>query len=116
MPRRDIATTFLRWASMRAISVRGYWIVTSLYLVIDADLSAFQLVFLGTAMELTVLVSEIPTGVMADTISRHGRRVTRGRCRLDGDPGRQRDLGQPTGDQRLARHRAVVPGSGRIDG
>lgn len=70
MPRRDIATTFLRWAAMRAISFRGYWLVTSLYLVIDADLSAFQLVFLGTAMELTVLVSEIPTGVMADTISR----------------------------------------------
>jgi MFS family permease len=44
--------------------------VTSLYLVVVADLSAFQLVFLGTAMELTVLVSEIPTGVMADTISR----------------------------------------------
>ena len=39
------------WAS----SFRGYWIVTSLYLVIEADLSAFQLVFLGTAMELTVL-------------------------------------------------------------
>ena len=70
MARGDVATTFLRWAWMRALSFRGYWIVTSLYLVIDADLSAFQLVFLGTAMELTVLVSEIPTGVMADTISR----------------------------------------------
>ena len=44
--------------------------MTSLYLVVVADLSAFQLVFLGTAMELTVLVSEVPTGVMADTISR----------------------------------------------
>jgi MFS family permease len=55
---------------MRSVSFRGYWLVTSLYLVVDADLSAFQLVFLGTAMELTVLVSEIPTGVMADTISR----------------------------------------------
>ena len=70
MAQGDVATTFLRWSWMRATSFRGYWIVTSLYLVIDADLSAFQLVFLGTAMELTVLVSEIPTGVMADTISR----------------------------------------------
>ncbi len=70
MARGDVATTFLRWAWMRATSFRGYWIVTSLYLVIDADLSAFQLVFLGTAMELTVLISEIPTGVMADTVSR----------------------------------------------
>jgi MFS family permease len=55
---------------MRAVCFRGYWIVTSLYLVVVADLSAFELVFLGTAMELTVLVSEVPTGVMADTISR----------------------------------------------
>jgi predicted MFS family arabinose efflux permease len=52
------------------LSFRGYWLVTSLYLVIVADLSAFQLVFVGTAMEATVLASEIPTGVMADTVSR----------------------------------------------
>jgi MFS family permease len=70
MAERDVATTFLTWTWMRASSFRGYWIVTSLYLVIEADLSAFQLVFLGTAMELTVLVSEVPTGVVADTISR----------------------------------------------
>ena len=49
---------------------RGYWLVTSLYLVIDADLSAFQLVFLGTAQGLTTLVVEVPTGVVADTFSR----------------------------------------------
>lgn len=65
-----VARTFLWWAMLRSLSFRGYWIVTSLYLVVVADLSAFQLVFLGTAMELTVLVSEVPTGVMADTISR----------------------------------------------
>jgi MFS transporter, DHA3 family, tetracycline resistance protein len=70
MPPPDIARTFLRWAFGRALCFRGYWIVTSLYLVVVADLSAFQLVFLGTAMEITVLLSEIPTGVMADTISR----------------------------------------------
>lgn len=66
----DVAATFLRWAAMRSLCFRGYWLVTSLYLVVVADLSAFQLVFLGTAMELTVLVCEVPTGVMADTISR----------------------------------------------
>jgi MFS family permease len=70
MARPDVADTFLRWATMRSFAFRGYWLVTSLYIVVIADLSAFQLVFLGTAMEITVLVSEIPTGVMADTISR----------------------------------------------
>lgn len=68
--RPDPAATFLRWATMRSACFRGYWLVTSLYLVVVADLSAFELVFLGTAMELTVLASEVPTGVMADTISR----------------------------------------------
>jgi hypothetical protein len=55
---------------MRAVFHRGYWLVTSLYLVVDANLSAFQLLFIGTAQGLTALAFEIPTGVMADTISR----------------------------------------------
>lgn len=66
----DITTVFLRWAWMRAVLHRGYWLVTSLYLVLDADLSPFQLVFLGTAQGITALVCEVPAGVMADTISR----------------------------------------------
>ena len=70
MPDRDVATTFVRWIFVRAMFHRGYWLVTSLYLVVDADLSAFQLVFIGTAQGLTGLLFEIPTGVMADTISR----------------------------------------------
>lgn len=56
MLRPDVAGIFLRWSLARSLCFRGYWIVTSLYLVVVADLSAFQLVFLGTAMELTVLV------------------------------------------------------------
>ena len=70
MPDRDVAATFLRWTFLRATFHRGYWLVTSLYLVVEADLSAFQLVFLGTAQGLTALLAEVPTGVMADTISR----------------------------------------------
>jgi MFS family permease len=72
MPDRDVATTFLRWTFARAIFHRGWWLVTSLYLVVDAELSAFQLVFLGTAQGLTAMAFEVPTGVMADTISRKG--------------------------------------------
>jgi hypothetical protein len=71
--RRDadaLIRLFLWWRFAKAVSFRGYWLVTSLYLVVVADLSPFELVFLGTAMELTVLVCEVPTGVMADTVSR----------------------------------------------
>ena len=35
---REVATTFLRWTYMRAVFRQGYWLVASLYLVIDAHL------------------------------------------------------------------------------
>ncbi|MGD9890808.1 MAG: MFS transporter [Dehalococcoidia bacterium] len=69
-PGTDIATIFLRWSSSRAALHRGYWLVTSLYLVVDAGLSPFQLVFIGVAQGVVSLVFEIPAGVIADTISR----------------------------------------------
>jgi MFS family permease len=39
-------------------------------LVVEADLSPLQLVFLGTAQSLIGMAFEIPTGVVADTLSR----------------------------------------------
>jgi DHA3 family tetracycline resistance protein-like MFS transporter len=46
------------------------WIVMSLYLVSVLHLSPLELVLMGTAMEGTVFLCEIPTGVIADTYSR----------------------------------------------
>jgi MFS family permease len=66
----DVAAVFLRWMAVRAILHRGYWLVTSLYLVLDAELSAFELVFLGTAQGIISIVVEVPAGAVADTISR----------------------------------------------
>src|SRR4051794_9936977 len=66
----DVATLFLRWIFIRAIFHRGWWLVTSLYLVVEANLSPLQLVFLGTAQSLIGMAFEIPTGVVADTLSR----------------------------------------------
>lgn len=69
-PKPNIAAIFLWWMWMRASLHRGYWLVASLYLVVDAGLSPFQLVFLGTAQGIISLVCEVPAGVVADTISR----------------------------------------------
>lgn len=66
----DITGVFLRWAGLRAGLHEGYWLVASLYLVVDARLSAWELVFLGTAQGVIALVCEVPAGVVADTISR----------------------------------------------
>ncbi len=46
------------------------WVVVSIYLVRELQLSPLQLVLMGTAMEAAVFLSEIPTGVVADTYSR----------------------------------------------
>lgn len=68
--RVDVASRFVRWQSVWAFAHRGYWLVTSLYLVIDAKLSPLQLVFIGTAQSIVGLVCEVPAGVVADAISR----------------------------------------------
>jgi len=42
----------------------------SVYLIVEAHLTPFELVLLGTVLEGSVLLFEIPTGVVADTVSR----------------------------------------------
>ena len=49
---------------------RGWWLVTSVYLVVDAQLAAAQLVLIGVAQAFVGLVFEVPAGVVADTLSR----------------------------------------------
>lgn len=46
------------------------WVVVAVYLVRSAKLDPLQLVLMGTVMEAAVFVCEIPTGVVADLVSR----------------------------------------------
>ncbi len=78
---RDLAGTFIRWSALRAVFHRGWWLVTSLYLVVVADLSAAQLLFYGAVLALTTVVAEVPTGVLADTVSRKWSIVVAHLCR-----------------------------------
>ena len=66
----DLATAFVRWAFIRAALARGWWLTTSLYLVVIAHLSPPQLVLLGAFQGLTVVIAEVPAGVLADAVSR----------------------------------------------
>ncbi len=52
-----------------ALSMPAF-VFTAVHLVRDLHMSPLQLVLMGTVMEATVFVSEIPTGVIADTFSR----------------------------------------------
>lgn len=66
----DLATAFVRWAFVRAALARGWWLTAALYLVVVAHLSPAQLVLIGVFQGLTVVVAEIPAGVIADAVSR----------------------------------------------
>jgi len=68
--RSDLITAYLRWAFLRAALARGWWLVTALYLVVVANLSPSQLVLIGVFQGLTVVITEVPAGVLADAVSR----------------------------------------------
>ncbi|WP_327633511.1 MFS transporter [Kribbella sp. NBC_00482] len=65
-----MVTVFIRWTWLRAVLHNGWWLVTSVYLVVDAGLSPAQLVLIGSVQSAFALVFEVPAGVIADTISR----------------------------------------------
>jgi len=66
----DLSTAYLRWAFLRAALARGWWLATGLYLVVVAGLSPFQLILIGVFQGATVVLTEVPAGVLADTVSR----------------------------------------------
>jgi MFS family permease len=66
----DLASRFLRYSFARGVCGRGYWLAASIYLVVVADLTPAELLLIGAAQALTVLVAEVPAGVFADTVSR----------------------------------------------
>ena len=65
-----MVVVYARWMFARALLHRGWWLVTSLYLVVEAQLSPLQLIFIGTAQGIAVLCFEVPTGLVADNTSR----------------------------------------------
>lgn len=70
MIERDPVPPFLWWSAVHHGLFRGYALAMLIYVVVEADLEPLQLVLLGTALEVSVLLAEIPTGVVADTLSR----------------------------------------------
>src|SRR5262245_46630377 len=73
---RRLPATTLYYGLEFALSMPT-WVVMSVYLVSELDLSPLQLVLMGTAMEAAVFVFEIPTGVVADTYSRRTSLIIR---------------------------------------
>src|SRR5215210_1288303 len=61
------------WYLLRGGSALGdtlIWVLAPVYFVTTVGMSPLQLVLVGTFMELTVFVFEVPTGIVADVYSR----------------------------------------------
>ena len=61
---------YLTFESGFALFFATFATLSSVYRVEIAGLDPLQLVLIGTALELSVLLFEVPTGVVADTVSR----------------------------------------------
>lgn len=61
---------FLGWNFTRAILHNGWWLLASLYMVVDAGLSASQLLLIAAAQGIASFIFEVPAGVLSDTVSR----------------------------------------------
>ncbi len=63
-------TVFLILSGGMSFFFTVWGFITGIYRVEDVGLNPFQLVMLGTALEVAVLLFEIPTGIVADLRSR----------------------------------------------
>ncbi|CAN5678038.1 tetracycline efflux MFS transporter TetA(P) [soil metagenome] len=70
MRRLRPASVYLIYACGEGFFFHIMSVLFSVFLIIELGLGPLQLLLMGTALELTYLVFEIPTGVVADTVSR----------------------------------------------
>ncbi len=70
MRRPHPRTTYLIYVLGEGFAFRLMATIFSVFLVLELDLDPLQLLLMGTVLEATYLVFEVPTGVIADTVSR----------------------------------------------
>ncbi|SFA70182.1 MULTISPECIES: MFS transporter [unclassified Bacillus (in: firmicutes)] len=66
----DAKKVYFRLTGTRAFLFQIIFTVHAIYFITEAGLNPLQLVLLGTVMEVSVLIFEVPTGVIADHLSR----------------------------------------------
>ena len=68
--RLPATTVYVRDRVLRSHRLPRGFTVSAVYFVQEVGLNPLELVLLGTVMEATIFLFEIPTGVIADTYSR----------------------------------------------
>ena len=66
----DPARVYVRVMGTAECLAWGFWLAASVWWIVILDLSPLQLVAMGAVLEMSVLISETPTGVVADLVSR----------------------------------------------
>ena len=70
MRKLDAYTVYMILGAAGSLFQSMIFTVLAVYYVLTVGMNPLQLVLVGTVLELTVFVFEIPTGVVADTYSR----------------------------------------------
>jgi len=68
--RLNAAQVYLTWGAFDAFSRGAIYVVLAVYYVQSVGMNPLQLVLVGTVLELSCFVFQLPTGVIADTFSR----------------------------------------------
>ena len=68
--RQNAATAYAIYSAGDGFLFRMIFTIYSIFVVLTLGFTPFQLVLLGTILEGTYLLCEVPTGVVADTVSR----------------------------------------------
>lgn len=68
--RLPAATAYLLYSAWEGFAMRLAFTIFTVFVVVDLGLDPLQLVLLGTALEGSYLLFEVPTGVVADTFGR----------------------------------------------
>ena len=69
-PPRDARSVYLTIEAVSGFAFYTMATMASVYRIVSADLDPLQLVLVGTALEASAFIFELPTGIMADAISR----------------------------------------------
>jgi DHA3 family tetracycline resistance protein-like MFS transporter len=70
LPRLPAIPVYLAIEAFGSAAFMTTFAITNVYFVTEVGMSPLQLVLCGTAMELAVFLFEVPTGVVADSVSR----------------------------------------------
>jgi DHA3 family tetracycline resistance protein-like MFS transporter len=70
LPRLPAVTAYLGLSAVSSVAFYCYATVAAIYRIDLAALDPLELVLVGTVLELSVFLFEIPTGVVADVYSR----------------------------------------------